>query len=643
MTSTVAVSATATAVATNSSSLFSAHDPLQNLASFSVRQCFGTTVQLVFDALHSRGEQTLSQLVAYLRKRLQLHHSNNDHQTNPPPAASAMAAAAGSTRHRQLGVVTPRTPSPTDKSSIRAALLVLLQHDIVTTRVQKHPTTPSHTSTTSNTTSIPTYHYSVNATHARRLFRYAKYVEFVKRVVLVNDDVAAGVLQVLLEAGRLRTMDWFIRAVKQRQMHQLVADPRYTVRQQVVEATHKLESLGFVVPAPPLFQEDDEDEGEFEFEGGDSQKPENSASPPSPKRSRLDTSAEESEDPALFALLQGSAHYKHAFPLDRVWKVNLPLFHSYLRAYQLGRMVAERYGHKVQSCGSLVTAALKFQAQRQHNPHERNRWPLSTHSSFGFSTNDLIKHIPKPVLQILEKKVGGLVRNLPKAFDDLIRIAVDPPVVRPLTDFSGADGPLRTAGGGEEGASVGGTARYEVCVSGLMSYLHERVLHQIVHDRSGPVAARVVSILTRLGYLESDALAERAMVPVKDVRETLHQLYKIRCVELIQLPGPGGSSSSGGHGNTVHLWGVHLSRLKTTLLEHAAHALYNLRLRRQSELDRGQLWVERARQAISGDGGDENEHAKDRLQYTQFCLGLERLDVATLQLDDTILILGNFQ
>jgi len=157
------------------------------------------------------------------------------------------------------------------------------------------------------------------------------------------------------------------------------------------------------------------------------------------------------------------------------------------------------------------------------------------------------------------------------------------------------------------------------------------------------VAARVVSILTRLGYLESDALAERAMVPVKDVRETLHQLYKIRCVELIQLPGPGGSSSSGGHGNTVHLWGVHLSRLKTTLLEHAAHALYNLRLRRQSELDRGQLWVERARQAISGDGGDENEHAKDRLQYTQFCLGLERLDVATLQLDDTILILGNFQ
>jgi DNA-directed RNA polymerase III subunit RPC3 len=80
-------------------------------------------------------------------------------------------------------------------------------------------------------------------------------------------------------------------------------------------------------------------------------------------------------------------------------------------------------------------------------------------------------------------------------------------------------------------------------------------------------------------------------------------------------------------------------RLKNQVLDNVAKAYVNVRLRRHHELDVGKQWIQRARQA---DDTDENDHEKDRLNYTKFCLGLERLDVAALQLDDTLLALNDF-
>ena len=63
-------------------------------------------------------------------------------------------------------------------------------------------------------------------------------------------------------------------------------------------------------------------------------------------------------------------------------------------------------------------------------------------------------------------------------------------------------------------------------------------------------------------------------------------------------------------------------------------ALLNLRLRRQSEMI-GKGWMERV-------GDDENEQLADTADYQKLCLGLERLDHALLQLDDTIMVLFDF-
>ena len=68
-------------------------------------------------------------------------------------------------------------------------------------------------------------------------------------------------------------------------------------------------------------------------------------------------------------------------------------------------------------------------------------------------------------------------------------------------------------------------------------------------------------------------------------------------------------------------------------------ALLNMRLRRQHEVEVGREWIERAKEAGAT---DENENEADKLNYTRFCQGLERLDKAALQLDETLLVLTDY-
>ncbi len=46
--------------------------------------------------------------------------------------------------------------------------------------------------------------------------------------------------------------------------------------------------------------------------------------------------------------------------------------------------------------------------------------------------------------------------------------------------------------------------------------------------------------------------------------------------------------------------------------------------------------------ASSGAAAEENVHEEDKKKYHAFCKGLERLDCACLQLDETLMILKDF-
>ena len=321
------------------------------------------------------------------------------------------------------------------------------------------------------------------------------------------------------------------------------------------------------------------------------------------------------EDPATIALLQAHAGQYKDLPVDAVWRVNVALFHESLRAFHLGKLVAERHGSRVQSAGSLVTAALRYRAHVNHSHQHQQQIASHSYESTTFSVPDIIKYLPKPVVQLFEKKTGGVVVNLNNAWNKLSALESPPLAVRRV-----------------------GEDRYEIAMQSLVQYLHNRIVYQLVHNRHGEIAARCHSILSTRGYLESDRLAEMAMVPARDVREVLHHLYRSRYIELFTL-----SQSRGGTYNpaqSLFLWGVERHRLVQRVTEHTATALVHVRQRRAHEVQVGRAWMERAQR--DAEEGVHATDAEDERAFQKFQLGLERLDVAALQLDETLMAMCDF-
>jgi DNA-directed RNA polymerase III subunit RPC3 len=130
-------------------------------------------------------------------------------------------------------------------------------------------------------------------------------------------------------------------------------------------------------------------------------------------------------------------------------------------------------------------------------------------------------------------------------------------------------------------------------------------------------------------------IANEAMLPAKETREKLHTLYKDKYVELFTV----NIGKQHNPASMIYLWSFSKPKALRVVSENVCRALCNLRVRRQHEEEVGREFIERAK-----DGGatDENEHEADKKEYNQFCKGLERLDNAMLQLDETLMVLKDY-
>lgn len=610
------------------------HDPTISLASNVIRDAFGPMVQLVADALQARGgTSTLSQIINTIYIECQ--------KKGIPVAWKA----EGRTKERLeiIRVSKLQTHASRDSAStpvIRAALLVLIQHSIVTvtkSNSNSHGNNSRNNNSDSNSNnnharvrkSRKIYHYQFHAERARILPRYPRFVEYTKKAL---DETAATLIEELLVQGRMKTVDAIVATVDQLQQIKETnasetsptaaaasgnTSSRYTFRQAVMESFRRLVAGGFIHQVSPLLDETEEEDEDAEFEWN-----ENGATmPPPAKRPRLSPDAPgdesgEADDPAVLSLLQ-SGPYK-ILPRDAVWRVNIRMFHDSLRAVSLGWLVAERYGHRVQSAGSIVTAALKLSAYRTHAQLQDNQRQDYEAQHF-FCPEDLTRYLPKTVLQNFEKKAGGVIQNIFKALQELC-VKCDNPVV--VNEVEVAPGRPEQA-------------KFQITTNKLVNYLQSRIVHQIILDSHGEVAARICSILQANGHMESDAIAEAAMVPAKDTREVLHRLFRSRYIGLFNI----NQGKQHNPSSMLYLWSISGPKSLQIVADNVSTALLNMRLRRQHEVEVGKDWIERAKEAGAI---DENEDETDKVNYTRFCQGLERLDNAALQLDETLMVLKDY-
>jgi len=538
---------------------------------------------------------------------------------------------------------------------IRAALIVLVHHSIVTPKLGEGEVSSNHKKGNVN------YRYTIDVDRARYMVRYPKYIEHAKKVM---DENAAAIVEELLVHGRMRTEDAvagamesvqrFLQANKEDddedgddddKVKEEVVDEaeRDILREGVVSSFQQLVDGGYVQQIKPIEEstnhpdkDQDPDEGETEADfklnmdaiAACKTEPDEIAS--SNKRKKDDTDHDEhksSDDPKIVTILSSQHKYRRTFPPGSVWRVNPYMFHANIRAFCLGRLVAERYGKKVDSAGFIVTAALKLAAHEKFKPRP-NIGLLSAEEEQQrlegkgvFTPGDIIDYLPTAVSHNMKNKAGGAKSNLSRSLVALTQFTW-PQVVYEIEE----------ARGHPEGG------KFEIAVRQLVEHLQGRLLHQVVMDHHGETASRICSILEARGSMESDVIAEAAMVPVKDVREILHRLYTSGFIHLHNMQ----QTKQHNPSTAIYLWSLDKPRMFKAVSDNVLTAFHNLRLRRQHEVQLGKDWIERAKEASGDSGIDENEHEADKANYEKFCTGLERLDNAMLQLDETLMVLKDF-
>lgn len=323
------------------------------------------------------------------------------------------------------------------------------------------------------------------------------------------------------------------------------------------------------------------------------------------------------------SVLSFSSNHK-TFPPGAVWTVNIKMFQLSLRSLCLGRLVSERYGNAIPDAGAVTTAALQFSAQRKYDLNYRSG-NNGENLLCTFTPKDLIPVLPVEVLFRLRNKEGGVLSNLTETLLSL-STCVYPPTVSELDKVRREDN-----GDGH----VGGFKKFEICVDELMRHLKGRIVSKVVRDRYGTVAARICAILETNGYLECDAIAEYAMIPVKDARIILHTLYKSNYV--VQLNQQQGKHHNSG--TAIYLWTVLTHIYHASVHDDICRVYCNLQRRRQHQSQVGKEWFQRA---LNASEIEENDNVEDRKRYEKFSVGLERLDIACLQTDDTLNALRDF-
>mmetsp|Transcript_44439 Transcript_44439/g.49588 ORF Transcript_44439/g.49588 Transcript_44439/m.49588 type:complete len:629 (+) Transcript_44439:68-1954(+) len=605
------------------------HEPSITLASNCIRDFFGPTVQLVADALISRsGGSTLIQILATIETKAYISKQRSSERDE--------IMRLGKLRASTMNSKSSNGDRPSH-ASVRASLLTMIQHSIVNVKMKTTTMISTKRGVHTSKKTKTVYTYEIDTDRARLFPRYPRLVEFIKKAL---DETAATLVEMLLVQGRARTVQVIVLTVEQLQQQQQMneniqssrLDHRYTNRQSVLETFLRLTRGGFLEQVPKMKdinKEEDEEEAEFEDCLGFVD-----------NNIKTETTGDEThnddgkDDPTVVSLLRNGP-YKN-IPVKAIWRVNISMFHEQLRAVSLGWLVAERYNNKIQSSGSIVTAALKLAAAQRYgttivktssssssiNNNGNNTSSTVTISDFeaihNFTVEKILRYLPKAVVQSFEKREGGVVPNIYKTLVELSHVR-HPVVVEQVEVAPGQPA----------------HSKFQIQTRRLVEFLCDRIVHQIILDSHGEVAARICPILRLNGHMESDQIAELAMVPAKNTRELLHLLYRDNYIDLFNV----NQGKQHNPSSMIYLWEYSRSRCTRNAANNVCTALCNMRLRRQHEVEVGKDWIERAKEA---EATDENENEVDKLMFSRFCQGLERLDNAAIQLDETLMVLKDY-
>jgi DNA-directed RNA polymerase III subunit RPC3 len=169
--------------------------------------------------------------------------------------------------------------------------------------------------------------------------------------------------------------------------------------------------------------------------------------------------------------------------------------------------------------------------------------------------------------------------------------------------------------------------QYTVNIAGICRAVGGRLMRNIAEEKFGKESARIVELLQKHKYLEQQKLSEMLILPAREGRERLYELFKQRWVSYLEL------SKRGDYGaaSTSFFWNLDREKVQPILLEGMYGTLLNLRLRKQMEIEQGKDVLD-----FSHTITDKEEKRK----FQRLCLALSRLDNSIMKVVENTLVLG---
>ena len=179
----------------------------------------------------------------------------------------------------------------------------------------------------------------------------------------------------------------------------------------------------------------------------------------------------------------------------------------------------------------------------------------------------------------------------------------------------------------DDKCSTGRVPCYMVNKAAVLTAVRRSLIHAIAEERFGYQSARIVELLQRKTYLEQQKISDMAILPAKEGRERLYELYRNHWVDYVEVSKRGDFNPS----STYFFWTLSVDKLIENLLNAQYGAVYNLRCRYLKEVADGKTLL---------DFSHKITDAEEAQKFDKLSESLDRLDNAVLKIIENITVLG---
>ncbi len=180
---------------------------------------------------------------------------------------------------------------------------------------------------------------------------------------------------------------------------------------------------------------------------------------------------------------------------------------------------------------------------------------------------------------------------------------------------------------------------YYVNMANIVKSARCQLVQSIADDRFGKASGRIIQLLIRKRQVEQQKLSELAILPGRDARARLYDLYRCKWIDYFEITKRsdidtsksaqnwGADGASGGGSNVYYFWTLDEKHLHEVLQSELYKTLYNLRSRRQMEFSQGKELVDFSHRITD---------MEEALRFDKLSLSLDRLDCSVLRLLESI-------